>query len=102
MISRAIRERWPVPDGMKRRTLHRLAKVIRKTAVMVNTKDGPVPVDGPADANAVRAAAVLVAMTGQNQTDDWNNDKNDRLDAGKATERVDGVVLKVAGVDAKD
>ncbi len=36
-------------------------------------------------ASIVRTA---VMMEGQNQTDHWNADKNDRLDSGKATERV--------------
>ncbi len=36
-------------------------------------------------ASIVRTA---VMMEGQNQTDYWNNDKNERLDSGKATERM--------------
>ncbi len=36
-------------------------------------------------ASIVRTA---VMMEGQNQTDYWNNDKNERLDSGKATERL--------------
>lgn len=52
------------------------------------TRDGVETVDGPADANAISAAKVLVAMAGQNQADRHLDDKNARLDAGKATERV--------------
>ena len=52
------------------------------------TADGPVSVEAPADGNAVRAAAVIVSMTKQNQDDDHLADKNARLDAGQATERI--------------
>jgi hypothetical protein len=45
-------------------------------------------------ASIVRTA---VMMEGHNQTDYWNADKNARLDAGKATERVGGVVMEVVG-----
>lgn len=39
-------------------------------------------------ASIVRTAAMMEA---QNQQDYWSNDKNERLDAGKATERVGAV-----------
>lgn len=46
--------------------------------------------------SAIKTAAVL---EGQNQADDHLQDKNDRLDSGKATERVDTPVRFIVGTD---
>src|SRR4051812_7409767 len=83
LIARAVREGWDVAKDRRVRVVDRLMKVVDKEAVSVMTKDGPVSLDGPADSAAVGAARVLVAMDSINQTDYWNQDKNDRLDSGK-------------------
>lgn len=96
-IRRALRERWPIPEETRSVLLERLKTIIEKPTVQAMSKDGPVSLDGPADANAVRAASVLVAMMAQNQADDHLADKNQRLDEGKATERVEGIEFVVIG-----
>jgi hypothetical protein len=88
MVSRAVRENWDVPGEKRGEIVDRLLKVVEKQEVEVMTKEGVVAIDGPADVNAVRAARVLVAMDALNQTDYWNQDKNDRLDAARSTENV--------------
>ena len=69
LARRAIRERWPMSDEARRGLMERLQEVVDKRVVEVPTKTGPAFLDGPADANAVAAARVLVAMDGQNQAD---------------------------------
>lgn len=88
LISRAVREGWNVPVEGRAIVVRRLLGVVAKTSVDVMTKEGPANMEGPADQNAVAASRVLVAMDAVNQTDYWNQDKNERLDSGKATERV--------------
>jgi hypothetical protein len=88
LIRRAVREGWPVESQTK------IDAVRVATAIMNSTETD--------ERSRVAALKALIEMDKVNQTDHWNEDKNVRLDAGKATERVDGVVLKVAGLDAKD
>jgi hypothetical protein len=88
LVRRALRERWPVPQRTMQAAVKRLEEIVNKPVVQVMTVDGVKHLDGPADANAVRAASVLAQMESQNQADDHLADKNERLDAGKATDRV--------------
>lgn len=88
MIRRAIREGWPIPPDKKTAVVSRLLGIVDKTQIEVMTKKGPAWMDGPADANAIKAASVLVAMSAETQRDIHAEDKNARLDAGKATEAV--------------
>lgn len=88
LLSRAVREGWEIPKEKRGTIVGRLLKVVEKEEVAVMTKEGIETLDGPADVTAVGAARVLVAMDAINQTDFWNQDKNDRLDAGKSTENV--------------
>lgn len=69
LVGRAVREHWPVPAAVKPRIVDRLLDIVEKETCQVMSKEGPVSLDGPADANSVAAARVLVAMTGQNQAD---------------------------------
>lgn len=98
MIARAIRERWPVSDDMKVLIMKRLAVIVGKAGVTVHSGEDSYVAEAPADANAVRAASVVVQMTAQNQADEHLADKNERLDAGKATERYDGVTINIPGL----
>lgn len=74
--ARMIRQslRWAVSDDVKADLLKRLHRILRKRTVDVMTKDGPVPMEGPADANAIAAARVLAAIEGQNQKDQHHDD----------------------------
>lgn len=88
LITRAVRQGWPVTAQAKEQAVEVAQRIMNS---------------GEADERSrVAALKALIEMDKVNQTDHWNEDKNVRLDAGKATERVDGVVLKVAGLDAKD
>lgn len=68
LVERAVRSGW----NIKRKNMikRRLLEIMEKTHVSVPTKMGTVDVDGPADSNAIAAARVLVAMNGQDQSDD--------------------------------
>jgi len=76
---RAIREKWPISESTRRHLVKRLVKVTRKEAVLVEWGQGDektlMPMDGPADANAISATKVLVQMMGQNQADEHHADE---------------------------
>lgn len=91
LLGRSVRERWPVADDVKRETVDRLREIINKRTVDVMTKEGPEPMDGPADSNAIAAARVLTAMVGQNQKDEHH-------DEGKTVHHAHEHVLRL---DAK-
>jgi hypothetical protein len=94
LLRRAAREgndypgkRWHVPPEFKKATGPALERAL---TVSANIEDPAKAVGAVCD--VIRTAAIL---EGQNQTDFWNQDKNDRLDQGKATERLGGVVVDV-------
>lgn len=62
LISRAHREGWNVPVELRNSLLKRIAKIAEKETVTVATKDGVAQVDGPADANAIRAGELVAKM----------------------------------------
>lgn len=99
MVRRAVREGWPIPTEKRGDVTGRLLKIIDKQAVSILTEDGVVEVEDRADTNAIAAARVVVQMDSINQTDYWNYDKNERLDAGKPTERVGGVEIDIPGLN---
>jgi hypothetical protein len=60
MLSNIIsRNRFDIPDDIKRECVNRLATIASKEFVDVMTREGPVPMDGPADVNAVAAIRVI-------------------------------------------
>ena len=72
LYSRALRERWPIPESVR-------AEVVKEAQALLR-------VDNPAVRS--RAMAVLLQADALNQADAHLADRNGRLDAGKATERV--------------
>ena len=92
IMLRALREGWDIPPAVKKRTIERMVEVLNRTP-QVNPETGEI-LPG-VDHAAVAAARVLVAADQVDQTDHWNADKNERLDQGKATERIGGIVLDV-------
>lgn len=70
LVERALNSRWEIPPEKREALVERLMQIAGKTLVMVPTKHGIEHIDGPADANAVSAARVLVQMMGQNQADE--------------------------------
>ncbi len=88
LITTAVRKAWPIPEAKRVEIVDRLLEVVAKREVAVMTKDGVEILDGPADANAIGASRVLVTMDSLNQADFWNQNKNERLDAGQSTENI--------------
>ncbi len=89
LVARAARLGWGVPKDLKQATIKRLGSIVAKTTVTMPAGEaGLVEAEYPADQNAIAAARTLATLDGLDQTDHWNADKNERLDAGKATERM--------------
>ncbi len=96
-IIRMATVRWParwrgVDDKAKERFAAGLLEALDVSVACMRSPVDPMAID---QERPLRAAGVVanivrtaVAMEGQNQTDYWNNDKNERLDSGKATERM--------------
>ena len=83
LARRAVRERWPMSDAVRRNVMDRLLEVVDKRVVEVPTKTGPAFLDGPADANSVAAARVLVAMDAQNQAEaQFENKESEKTTSG--------------------
>jgi hypothetical protein len=92
LLAKAVRKRWAIPPASMQVAIARLTEIAEKRTVEVMCGEGVVAVEGAADTNAIRAAAVLAQMESQNQADDHLADKNSRIDAGKPTE-LGGVVF---------
>lgn len=69
-LGRAVREDWPVPEDVRPAIIERLVGIVAKRENEVVYKDGVATVDGPADRNAIAAAALLRQMTGDRMTDE--------------------------------
>lgn len=82
LVAQAARNGWAVTPEMKSEA-PAIAMEMAKNAI-----------DPRAKAAALRALATFDQI---NQVDHWNNDKNDRMDAGKPTE-IAGVVIAVPGM----
>lgn len=70
LARRAIRERWNISAVAREQIADRLLKIVAKETVAVMTSKGPQSLEYPADVNAIAASRVLVAMEGQNQSDE--------------------------------
>ena len=82
LAQRAVKHRWPMKRAKCRGLVDRLFAIAEKTVVSVVTRTGDMEaVEGPADVNSISAARVLVAMTGQNQSDEHHADDLDKPDA---------------------
>lgn len=84
----AIVSRSRVSEPLRRELFDRLAAIVRKETVTVATMDGSIEVEGPADRNAIAAAAVLAKMDDAAQRDEHQAVKDARIDAGLATDNV--------------
>lgn len=88
LLHNGIKRRWNVPLA-KREELKADLDWARDAAKGTGDYEG-----------VVQNVRTWVAMTGQDQADEHLQDKNDRLDSGKATENVSHAVI-VKGVDAE-
>lgn len=87
LIRRAAREGWNVPIEALREAgeiLHAIAK--QSTATICDADGKPMEVSNAR--NQIAAVKALAELDKINQTDHWNEDKNNRLDEGKLTENV--------------
>jgi hypothetical protein len=71
LVARALRNRWPIPEHVRPKIVDRLVTIAT---------------DSPDDGDAIKAASVLRTMDSDNLTSEIEAEKNDRLDAGKATQ----------------
>lgn len=71
--------RWVMPEHLREKLPAELARIALGQAAEGEE-------DKPSERHQLMAARVLVALEGQNQTDDHQIDKNRRLDAGLPTE----------------
>lgn len=102
MVRRAIRERWPIDEAKRPVIAKRLVDIVETEETTFIGQDGkPVTVTDKADTNAIQAARVLVSMDGLNQGDEHLDDKNQRLDSGKATENIAATHKFIKGVDGE-
>jgi len=69
-LQRAVREDWPVPPEVRPEIIRRLVGIVSKTENVVQTMNGQAMVDGPADRNAIAAAALLRQMTADRSDDE--------------------------------
>ena len=74
LIRKAVRLRWSVPDEKRPAVVGRLLKIMERESVDVPCGEGVFPSTYHADANAIKAAAVLRGMEQDNQRDDHHAD----------------------------
>lgn len=95
-INKAVRLGWDVPQRLKDKILKRAEKIMDADTLPVFDANGcEVQSATKAHEIAVRTMAVVANMTGQDQADRHLEDKNKRLDEGKATENVVERTIKV-------
>lgn len=81
LVQRAIRQRWPIPEEVRKAVVDRMAGFVADPLIDPD--------------RAIAAARMIGVAEGQNQADDHLRDKNARLDEGKATENVAVRTVKV-------
>lgn len=97
MAQMAINRGWPVDAARREKVMARAEKILDKTHVVVGVDaDGqPIVSDAKADELALRAGQLILAADNHNQADRHLEDKNARLDSGKATENITERVITV-------
>lgn len=95
MLTRAIREQWPIPRDERAPIVKRLQSIVAKTTVSVPVEGGTVDSEFHADVNAISASNVLAKMVGANQKGEEADAKDARLDAGLPTERTEDRVYVI-------
>lgn len=89
-VHRAARERWPVPDDVRRRVASEVADLAMKRTTTVGGTSGPITVDN--DRNQIAAARVLAFMVAQNQADEHHADKQNVSEADLALRARDAAL----------
>src|SRR5690348_1656042 len=97
MVQRAIREGWEMPPNARKEAGKLLMEIAEQRTARVQNSDGDA-VEVSNARNQVAAIKALAELDKINQTDYWNQDKNDRIDAGKATERYEGMEIIIPGL----
>lgn len=93
----AINRGWDVTPEERKIIKARAMKIVKKESVVIgfDKDDQPLVADGKADDNAIKASALVVSMASQDQADRHLEDKNKRIDGGKATENVTERIIRV-------
>ena len=69
LVRRAIRQRWAIPEEVRSELPAAMRSIVNKESITVlNAQGEPVQIDN--DRERIGAGRVLVAMEGQNQSDD--------------------------------
>lgn len=97
MVQRAIREGWEMPPRARKEAGKLLMEIAEQRTATVQNSDGDA-VEVSNARNQVAAIKALAELDKINQIDYWNQDKNDRIDAGKATERYEGMEIIIPGL----
>ena len=98
LVGRAIRKGWNIDEDMRKLLKERAVATLKKTLVATGQYDdqgNAIMSEHYADTNALKAGALILQMDGMDQADDHLDDKNKRLDEGKATENVVERVITV-------
>ncbi len=86
LLRQAVRGGWSIPEAIKQDAAGILEVIAREPTKVIATMAGPVEVsNAPAQIAAIQTLAML---SRENQTDYWNQNKNERLDAGQSTENI--------------
>lgn len=75
VLRRAAHEGWDVPAEDRPHIVSRMVGIVKRQTVTVATMMGPCESESVADGNAIQAARVILAMTGQQQADRHHADK---------------------------
>ncbi len=86
IVQRMIRERWPIGRRKRHGLIARLCEIVEKRAVAVEVQCGDdkvlMPMDDPADRNAINAGKLLSALVAMNQKDEHHSDEMKRPVSG--------------------
>lgn len=72
LVQRAIRQRWPIPEEVRKAVVDRMAGFVADPLIDPD--------------RAIAAARMIGVAEGQNQADDHLREKHERIDGGAATE----------------
>lgn len=98
LIAEAVKQQWPVPVGEKAKVLvDRLVGIAEKKVVMVPCGEGIAPSEAIADANSIKAIALLQSMSKQNHAEAQK--QNAAPAVGAQTTINVGVQVDAAGSD---
>ena len=100
LIATAVKQRWPVASEKCQVLVDRLFNIAEKTVVMVPCGEGIAPSEAIADANSMKAIALLQSMTKQNHAEEQKHNGGSAGNGTQTTINVMGVHVD-AGLDER-